>query len=68
MKRVILGFLLGYIFIGLMAVITHQLLYARMVPSADSPRTPYLAVITAADIVLAIFGGWLLRNSLAAGA
>jgi hypothetical protein len=59
MKRVILGSLLGYIFIGLTTVVTHQLLYARMVPSEDSPRTRYLAVITATDIVLAIFGGWL---------
>jgi len=37
---------------------THQLLHTRMVPSEDSPRTPYLAVITATDIVLAILGGW----------
>jgi hypothetical protein len=58
MKRVILGFLLGYIFIGLATVMTHQLLYARMVPSEDSPRTQYLAVITATDILLAILGGW----------
>ena len=59
MKRVILGFLLGYTFIGLTTVVTHQLLYTRMVPSEDSPRTQYLAVITATDILLAILGGWL---------
>jgi hypothetical protein len=58
MKRVVLGPLLGYIFIGVMTVMTHQLLHTRMVPSEDSPRTPYLAVITATDIVLAILGGW----------
>ena len=38
---------------------THQFLYARIVPTEDSPRTSYLAVITATDIVLAILGGWL---------
>ncbi len=59
MKRVILGSLLGYVFIGFTTVMTHQLLYARMVPSEDSPRTGYLAVITATDMVLAILGGWL---------
>ena len=59
MKRIILGALLGYIFIVLTTVTTHQLLYARMAPSEDSPRTRYLEVITATDIVLAIVGGWL---------
>jgi hypothetical protein len=59
MKRVILGSLLGYVFIGLTTVMTHQLLYARMVPTEDSPRTRYLAVTTATDIILAILGGWL---------
>lgn len=59
MKRVILGSLLAYIFIGLTTVVTHQLLYARMVPPGDFPGTGYLVVITATDIVLAILGGWL---------
>ena len=59
MMRIIIGFLLGYIFIGLTTVMTHQLLYARMVPSADAPPTEYLTVITATDTVLAILGGWL---------
>ncbi len=58
MKRAILGFLLGYIFIGLTTVMTHQLLYARMVPSDDLRRTSYLAAITATDILLAVLGGW----------
>ncbi len=57
--RIIIGFLLGYIFIGLTTVMTHQLLYALLVPSADAPRTDYLMVITATDTVLAILGGWL---------
>ncbi len=59
MKRIVLGTLLGYIFIGLTAAIIHQLLYARIVPSPDSPRSPYLVAITGTDTVLAILGGWL---------
>ena len=59
MKRIVLGSLLGYIFIGLTSVMTHQLLYAQMVPSEASPRTQYLAVITATDTAFAILGGWL---------
>jgi hypothetical protein len=56
MKRIITGFLLGYIFIEVMTAITHQLLYARM-GNAQSAR--YSAVITATDTLLAILGGWL---------
>ena len=34
------------------------MLYARMVPSENSPRTQYLVLIAATDILLAILGGW----------
>ena len=54
MKRIITGFLLGYIFIGVTTATAHQSLYALMGQS-----TRYLAVITATDTLVAIVGGWL---------
>ncbi|MDQ6759411.1 MAG: hypothetical protein M3Z32_06020, partial [Acidobacteriota bacterium] len=59
LMRIVIGFLLGYSIIGLTTAMTHQLLYAQMVPSDDAPRTEYLTVITATDTVIAILGGWL---------